>query len=57
MQTLDDRKQAARSWFEALAARIIAAFEKLEAEAPALYSGAPGHFVRTPWSRGDEEGG
>jgi coproporphyrinogen III oxidase len=53
MDLLQTRKQAARAWFEALAARIIAAFERLEDEAPAaLYPGAPGRFVRTPWSRG-----
>src|SRR4051812_34399939 len=56
MQTLDDRKQAARHWFEPLAGRIIAAFENLEAEAPPLYAGAPGRFVRTPWTRGAAEG-
>ena len=32
--------------------RIMAAFEALEDEAdPALYPGAPGRFVRTPWTR------
>ena len=57
MQTLEDRKQAARSWFETLAVRIIAAFEALEDAAPARYAGAPARFVRTPWSRGPDEGG
>ena len=63
MQTLEDRKQAARSWFEELAMRIIAAFENLEDAAPQRYAGAPGRFVRTPWSRAknneqsDEGGG
>ena len=62
MQTLETRKQAARSWFEELAQRIVAAFEALEdAAPPALYPGAPGRFVRTPWRRGadgaDEGGG
>src|SRR6201996_4508577 len=57
MQTLEDRKKAARSWFEELAARLIAAFEALEEAAPALYAGAPGRFARTPWSRGTDEGG
>src|SRR5206468_7389977 len=28
----------------------------LEAEAPPLYAGAPGRFVRTPWTRGTAEG-
>src|ERR1700722_5140883 len=58
MQTLEHRKQAARHWFEELASRIIASFEALEDDAPpALYPGDPGRFTRTPWSRGENEGG
>src|SRR6185437_8256908 len=57
MLSLDDRKGAARGWFEDLARRIIAAFEALEDAAPARHDGAPGRFVRTPWSRGENEGG
>ena len=50
----DDRKARAKAWFEELRDRICAAFERLEDEAPAaLYPGAPGRFVRTPWRRGD----
>lgn len=53
---LEDRKTAARAWFESLRDRIIAAFETLEDEAPAdLYPGAPGRFERKPWVR--EAGG
>ncbi len=61
--SLESRKTAARAWFEELAARIIAAFETLEAEAdPALYKGETGRFVRTPWRRalsadGQDQGG
>lgn len=61
--SLESRKNAARAWFEALASRIIAAFETLEAEAdPALYKGDAGAFVRTPWRRalsadGQDQGG
>jgi len=61
--SLENRKTAARAWFEELAARIIAAFEALEAEAdPALYKGEAGRFVRTPWRRaltadGQDQGG
>ena len=57
MDVLETRKKSARNWFESLAARIIAAFEALEDTAPALYSGGPGRFVRTPWSRGADDGG
>ncbi|MDI4664320.1 oxygen-dependent coproporphyrinogen oxidase [Xanthobacter autotrophicus] len=54
---LEERRGRARSWFEDLQARIIAAFEALEDEADsALYAGAPGRFVRTPWSRTDHTG-
>ena len=60
---LEVRKIAARAWFEDLATRIIAAFEALEDRAdPALYAGAAGRFVRTPWRRplgpdGEDQGG
>jgi coproporphyrinogen III oxidase len=55
--TLESRKTRARAWFERLRDDICAAFEALEADAPAsLYPGAPGRFVRTPWSRTDHTG-
>jgi coproporphyrinogen III oxidase len=54
----DVRKATARAWFEHLRDQICAAFEALEDEAdPALYPGAPGRFVRTPWSRSQDDGG
>src|SRR6202142_3413963 len=57
MNAVSDREQAARDWFESLAGKIIAAFESLEQQAPSsLYPGAPGQFVRTPWSRAPAEG-
>jgi len=53
---LSDRKAKAKAWFESLRDQILSAFEALEDEAPAdLYPGAPGRFVRTPWTR--EAGG
>ncbi len=46
---IEDRKQRARTWFEALRDDICRAFEQLEDEAPdALYGGEPGRFERTP---------
>ena len=55
---LESRKAKARAWFESLRDSIMAAFEALEDEAPAgLYPGAAGRFARTPWSRGNAEGG
>jgi coproporphyrinogen III oxidase len=61
--SIENRKNAARAWFEGLAVQIIAAFEALEAEAdPALYTGESASFVRTPWRRalsadGQDQGG
>ncbi len=51
---IEGRKACAKAWFEELRADICAAFERLEADAPALlYGGSAGRFVRTPWSRSD----
>src|SRR5947207_10642157 len=55
---IEQRKQKAQGWFEALRDQICAAFEKLEDEAPApLYPGEAGRFARTPWERTDHTGG
>ena len=52
--TLEDQKQNARAWFEALQGKLIAAFEALEDAAGTLYADMPaGRFERTPWKRGD----
>ena len=54
---LEARKARAKQWFESLRDDICAAFEALEAEAPAgLYGGSPARFVRTPWTRTDHSG-
>jgi coproporphyrinogen III oxidase len=56
---LDARKARARAWFEALRDDICAAFEAIEDALPATAlrgDGAPGRFVRTPWSRTDHTG-
>ncbi len=50
----EERKARAKAWFETLRDEICAAFEALEDQAPAaVYPGAPGRFVKTPWRRGD----
>jgi coproporphyrinogen III oxidase len=55
--TLQDRQTRARAWFETLRGDIHAAFESLEAEAPAeLYGGSPQRFACTPWERMDHSG-
>jgi coproporphyrinogen III oxidase len=54
------RKQIARSWFEALRDRIIAAFEDLERTLPTgapLSDRAAGQFICAPWQRTDHSGG
>ena len=56
---LAGRKAAARAWFETLQARIVAAFEALEDEAPGPFAkGAEraGRFVLSPWERADQSG-
>ncbi|MBI1366529.1 MAG: oxygen-dependent coproporphyrinogen oxidase [Alphaproteobacteria bacterium] len=62
MKSDAEKKDAAKAWFEALQARLCAAFEALENAAGALYADMPaGRFERTPWRRGaagaDEGGG
>ncbi len=55
---LSDRQSQAAAWFRSLRDRICAAFEVLDAEAPAvLYPGEAGRFVRTPWDRPEGGGG
>jgi len=57
MDQLDARKARAKTWFETLRDDICAAFERLEADAPAtLYGASPGRFLRTPWQRHDHTG-
>ena len=52
--TFEDKKAAAKVWFESLRDDLCAAFEQLEKEAGGLYGdGAVGVFEQTPWRRGD----
>lgn len=59
VSVIEQRKERAKAWFEALRDDICAAFEALEDGLPA---GAPraadtvGRFVRTPWARTDHSG-
>src|SRR5581483_3559690 len=57
LNVIENRKQRARAWFEALRDDICRAFEQLEDEAPdSLYCGEPGRFERAPWQRTDHTG-
>ncbi len=56
---LEERKDKARAWFEALQGKILAAFEKLEDECPGPFdtqAGPSGRAVRTPWQRRNHDG-
>jgi coproporphyrinogen III oxidase len=55
----ETRQEAARTWFEALQQRIIAALEVIEAAAPRPFADAsagPGRFIKKPWDRIDHSG-
>lgn len=52
MSELDHHKSTAEAWFQTLQGRIIADLEAIEAE-----NGTDSRFVRTPWVRGENEGG
>lgn len=58
MSALEQRKDAARTWFEALQARIVAAFEALEDDAAGPFAEVtqPGRFERKVWTRTDHTG-
>jgi coproporphyrinogen III oxidase len=57
--TIEQHKNAAKTWFEALRDRILAAFEEIEDALPKdspLADLPAGRFARTPWKRTDHTG-
>ncbi len=58
MDSLEVQKSTAESWFQALQARLIASFEKLEDECQGPYAEtkSPGRFQKTPWKRTNHDG-
>ena len=58
-KSLNEHKERARIWFEALRDDLCASFERLEAELPdtAPFGDRPAaRFVRTPWTRAEHGG-
>jgi coproporphyrinogen III oxidase len=56
---LEERKQRARDWFEALQGKILAAFEAIEDECAGPFhpeAGGAGRAKRTPWQRKNHDG-
>jgi coproporphyrinogen III oxidase len=57
--SIEDRKAAAKTWFESLRDRITTAFEAIEDALPRdvpLSDRSPGRFRRIPWNRTDHSG-
>jgi coproporphyrinogen III oxidase len=56
---IEQRKEQAKTWFETLRDRIVAACEAVEDALPAtapLADRPPGRFTHTPWNRSDHTG-
>ena len=56
-ETLEAHKARARVWFEHLRDEMCAALEALEDQAAAAKGKTPARFVRTSWTRQEQDGG
>ncbi|MGV1015443.1 MAG: oxygen-dependent coproporphyrinogen oxidase [Methyloceanibacter sp.] len=54
--TLEAHKERARVWFEHLRDEICVALEAIEDETTGAVGKAPARFVRTPWTRKEQDG-
>lgn len=55
---IEERKQRAKTWFEALRDSICATFEKIEDDVAGPHADqTPGRFERSPWLRDEGKGG
>jgi len=58
--TLAETQSRPKAWFEALQDRIIASYERLEADCPGPFfaeaPGDPGRFEKKPWTRTNHDG-
>lgn len=55
-EILQNRKDTARAWFEALRDQICNSFEKLEVEYTEKSNNPAGQFTKTPWEKTNEDG-
>jgi coproporphyrinogen III oxidase len=56
MDSMDEQKERARTWFAELRDRLCSAFEAIEDDHPGAGAGEAGRFVRKDWRRPTDDG-